>query len=78
MHSECSEREGNGGGPPFPPHSPPWPGLLGFIWQTRDDGQNWIRKLNSLRARGLPGPTQKERMGRLQIGVLWRQRLRKL
>ena len=44
MHSECSERGGNGGGPPFPPHPPPWPGLLRFIWQTRDDGQNWIRK----------------------------------
>ena len=22
--------------------------LLGFIWQTRNDGQNWIRKPNSL------------------------------
>ena len=22
----------------------PWPGLLGFIWQTRNVGQNWIRK----------------------------------
>ena len=34
--------------PPQWGHPPPWPGLLGFIWQTRNDGQNWIRKPNSL------------------------------
>ena len=43
----------------IPPLLPPplWPGLLGFIWQTQNDGQNWIRKPNSLRASGWPGPT---------------------
>ena len=40
------------------PKAPPLPrGLdfLRFIWQTRNDGQNWIRKPNSLRARERPG-----------------------
>ena len=38
----------------------------GVIRQTRNDGQNWIRKPASLRARRRPGPAQKGRMGRLK------------
>ena len=59
--------------PPLPPHLSCGLDFWCLFGRPRNDGQNWIRKPNSLRARERPGPAQKERMGRLSIGVLWRQ-----